>query len=150
MVLRQWSVHISLVLFVSAFALCGVGCAGNPDGAAFRPEFIESDEGVLYIYRLPQQFAGESVRIVLNQVTLGELGPGEYVSHILPPGRHIVRAERGMNDTIGVDVASGESVYVQVEFSAFDRRPQLTQPQTVMARERLVQSVRVETGDGGS
>ncbi len=123
-------------------AVLSIGCAGRPSGDAFRPEEVSSDKAVIYVFR-ESQMGARNVKLFLDQKLVGDLRAGRYRALVVTPGQHLVRVSAKAESTCEVAVGPGESAYVQVSTSRFQkRRPEIQIPETETGRQLIARTVR--------
>lgn len=128
--------------WVCLAAVVSIGCAGRPSGEAFRPEEVSGDKAVIYVFR-ESQMGARNVRLYLDQKLVGDLRAGRYRAFVVSPGQHLVRASARAESTCEVAVGPGESAYVQVSTSRFQkRRPEIQIPETETGRQLIAKTVR--------
>lgn len=99
-----------LLLASVLLGACAVG------GQPYAPAAPPADQGVVYFYR-PKGLVGGGVKPMLvdNGTHVRRIGNGQFLRHVVPPGRH-----RFHSDTMHIDqpatieVEAGKTYYVKV------------------------------------
>lgn len=118
------------------------GCAVAPRGEAFQPEIADDSKAVVYIFREPRTLGGREVSIYLNQTHRGELGPGQYLAEVVPPGEYFVRAENGGSAVRQATVRAGDAVYFRIHAGRFGRSITIDLPPSTEARRIIARTTR--------
>lgn len=121
--------HRNLIAAIFLMIVTGGGlCGCNVIGPSFKPaEFDQNKEAVIYIYRTSGYSAGwlESLKLTVNNKTVGELASNGYGYVIVKPGVYKVGAARTFEwpsvvYKVVVTVAAGDTAYVRPYIAGFD------------------------------
>ena len=114
-----------ILMFVTSGGLSGCIAIGS----SFKPaEFDQDKEAVIYIYRTSGYSAGwlESLKLTVNNKTVGELASNGYGYVIVKPGVYKVGAARTFEwpsvvYKVVVTVTAGDTAYVRPYIAGFER-----------------------------
>jgi hypothetical protein len=122
-----------LALFGVAFLI--EGCAGSRPGEAFQAATLKPDQAVIYVYReSSSRMRRRPVQVIVNQVPLGDVYPGEYLQDIVPAGEYLVRVESNSSMVRRVRLQAGDCVYFQVTTEGASSKPVIETPEPDLAR----------------
>ncbi len=129
-------------LAVAAAAGCEGGGRSRTGPESFRPEELSGNEAVIYIFREAKGLGAPTYQLHVDQQDLGELRSGQYRSVVVTPGEHYVRVSSKGEAAREVVVGPGESAYVMVTNSRFQkRRPEVEVLGTDQGRRLISGSV---------
>lgn len=118
------------------------GCAASRSGEPFRPATLRPDQAVIYVYRQSnRRLRKRPVQVIVNQVPLGEVYPGEYLEDVVTPGEYLIRVESDSSMVRAVKLAPGDCVYFDVATEAVNSKPVIDTPEPDLAR-RLIAGTR--------
>ncbi len=141
--MNQVMLRRASVLCVVCLSFVLEGCAGSRSGEDFRPATLRPDQAVIYVFRQSnRRLRKRSVQVIVNQMPVGDLYPGEYIEDVVAPGEYLIRVESDASMVRRVKLEPGDCVYFEVTTASANSKPVIDTPEPDLARRLIAGTVR--------